>query len=105
MKLSEAIREGIKLGGRQIVGNYLEFDEEGRLVGSCALGGAALAWGLDIEDDGWYDQALEEKVHEFLRPRLDQSAIRQSLGYEVVDANDDGMTREEIADRLEKAGL
>jgi hypothetical protein len=51
-KLSEAIRQGIKMDGRKITGQYFVLDRKtGEIAGCCALGAAALGFaGVKVEE-------------------------------------------------------
>lgn len=105
MKLSEAIRLGAMLGP-QIIGN--EADKHG---GSCAIGAAMLALGVhgnidEINQDfiDFPTETIESKFPDmFLRTDLGPLGY-QSLYTSVACRNDDGMTREEIADWLVESG-
>lgn len=109
MKLSKAIREGAKLRP-QIHGDFFMPLAEGGL-GSCALGAAAEivngepGFTLDLEDD--LTTAFPSLNH------IVKGACIKSRGYVpgarlfdfIAVANDDGASREEIADFLESVGL
>lgn len=104
MKLSELIREGSKLYP-QAKGSYFEHDHDDKIVRTCAIGSAILAWrGTEIE-----------------RNENPGIVLKNLLGYCGIDENklvncrpvysailwwnDNGWTREQIADELEKIGL
>lgn len=105
MKLSEAIREGAKLRP-QAFGAY--FDEKNC---SCALGAASEGSGFQYERTRGSVTARFAKLEKHLRqhfPMLWQpqnESMATDLWYAISERNDEGITREEIADWLEEQGL
>lgn len=95
MKLSEAIRQGTKRFPEQAYNTFFNADK----TAACALGCAI------------YSLYGEPKIHHELQlyedfPVLDADFDGQSLIALISDWNDSqGMTREQIADKLESLGL
>lgn len=96
-KLSELIREGAKLRPQTQCGDFYEHDDAGHVVGSCAFGAA-------------YEAATGETplfdVPEFYETMEDYVDLLPDdvLFDRMVMRNDDGETREQIADWLEAEG-
>jgi hypothetical protein len=119
MKLSEAIREGIKMDGPQIRGQFFHFGWNMEVLGCCALGAALLGIGKDPKTGACY--ILETfptlKTKAFELPQgiftIDVEKWSKGEGYNcpillnhvIVYLNDKAeWTREQIADWLESIG-
>lgn len=100
MKISEAIRIGIKLDGKQIVGSLYEFDKDGNAISCCAIGAAKIGALNSLRQEileAIDSQELFPDIHNF----YDGKNI---LFSEMARRNDAGETREAIADWLESIG-
>lgn len=111
MKLSEAIREGIRKDGRQIFGAFYEYENGLKLnvyttdiaiIGCCTIGAALI--GINAQD-------MEEPCESF--PELKQRVnipcgcemCYNNIGDIIVHLNDkERWSREKIADWLEGIG-
>lgn len=113
MKLSEAIREGIKKDGYQAYGQLFEIRED-KVVGCCALGAAALGIGMNplgyANRDKMADAVMERLVQLF--PCIHSGTLqcpecgKLSLFWGVTSHLNDthGWSRESIADFWESQG-
>jgi hypothetical protein len=90
-KLSEAIRAGAKLRP-QCSGSY-QFDGK-----SCAYGAAAEVLGVDPLE------LHKGRIRGFNYNKAEEMAFIKTYGIAITTANDSGMTREAIADKLEAIG-
>lgn len=99
MKISEAIRIGIKMDGPQIFGSLYEFDVNGKLIGCCAIGAAKIGiLGSTSQKD------LEYSDSQMLFPEIHDRVNDHDLFTLIADRNDSGCSREAIADWLESIG-
>lgn len=117
MKLSEAIRLGIPKGGKQIKETYLQhhysYNEHAGVtlsLNTCALGAAALGAGYDPDkkNAGSIDYFMQKTFPDLKKPwdgLVPDHAFSDSVYNQIALANDSGLTREEIADKLEAAGF
>lgn len=96
-KLSELIREGAKLRPQTQQGDFYEHDETGECIGSCAFGAAweaAMGFTSIYDVDEFYDE-MGKRVEK----------LPDSVTFDRITMwNDDGMTREQIADWLQEQG-
>lgn len=101
MKLSEAIREGAKKHP-QCFGRYAGWLDDGR-VGTCALGAAYTA----LAGRRPQVECRSERVYDYLCKRMPEYRdYLQEHWTQICSWNDTKrLSREEIADRVEAAGL
>jgi len=100
MKISKAIRAGIKLDGKQLIGTLYESDENGNATGSCAIGAAKIGILGTINRD-----ILEKNDSYDLFPGIHSIYDgRHIIFSEMANRNDSGETRKAIADWLESIG-
>jgi len=99
MKISEAIRIGIKLDGKQLIGTLYDFDETGNAIGCCAIGAAKIGILGTIKQD-----ILEKANSADLFPDIFNLYRDNTLFSEMSSRNDARETREDIADWLESIG-
>lgn len=98
-KLSEWIREGAKLRPQCITGDFYQRDEEDYevIIGSCAFGAAFEA------AVGMVDEFDVNEWYHMMEPRTER--LPDNLTFDrMTMLNDDGTTREDIADWLEANG-
>lgn len=103
MKLSEAIRRGARRRPQAFAALFAEVEREGeQVIGSCA-------WGAAYEGvTGLHFQNSDKEGHDEIVERLAQQfpAAYSELYDQLCDMNDsDRLTREEIADFVERAGF
>ncbi len=101
IKLSTAIREGAKLRP-QTVGRY--FKLEGDQVCSCAIGAALEHLGIEAVPTNSDNDDVEQKLFDTFG--FNGEVDNGDMWYRVTRLNDaDRMSREQIANILEKEGL
>lgn len=112
MKLSTAIRKGVKRDGKQAFGEFFEYDdiEMDKIVGCCALGAAMIG----VEPGLLWDPLLEPNINSSFAQANEIEATCPVRGCRTTDhalwlvphMNDDHKwKRERIADWLEGIGL
>lgn len=116
MKLSEAIREGIKKDGFQTQYSLFQYDYKGKIEGCCVLGAALIGvnkaqqrrsmnWVGDLEEATGAPLSFvlpNDKIPEVVRAHSPQIP---SLYFVVTTLNDRHQwSRESIADWLESVG-
>ena len=103
MKLSAAILRGVAMGGFQVKGKMFAFDANGSVIGSCALGAAALGTGLvPMPGLGRYGNGYVVSHLEEVFGRAECARLYN----QISDGNDlNGLTREQIAADLQARGL
>jgi hypothetical protein len=105
MKLSDAIRQGAKLLPQHFGGYFLRAGEEGEYIAACcALGGVALALGINPNEVASCRDHIEAEFPEIFS-LVPSSTDSDTLWGVIVHWNDkDRLSREEIADRVAALG-
>ncbi len=113
MKLSRAIRKGVKADGVQTFGELIDYDDNNNIVGCCTLGAAYIgALGLDgakkwdrVGGDDPFITVLEKMVPVEDLPKGFNHYYGRDLAGVIISLNDKkGWSREKIATYLEKIG-
>lgn len=84
MKLSEAIRAGVKLDGKQIYECLYEFDNTGKAIGCCALGAAKIGAINSV-----YRKDLEKVSLHGLFPELKDAVVNDCDLYTIIAIRND----------------
>lgn len=113
MKLSTAIRKGVARDGKQVFGDYFERNDDGAIIGCCALGAARI--GMNPKEPELvsiyraFGRANDRVVHMGcpIRRCEDRGRLANEPALRIVPhLNDDHKwKRERIADWLEGLGL
>ena len=120
MELSEAILLGCKQSKRRTTEDYFDFNDKGKVVGSCALGAAYLGLGYSIpaDEDAYYYNGGMDSISDILHTKFTlENPVRErcpargcSFGMEhledlVVHLNDyHCWKRSKIAKHLKRLG-